>query len=270
MHNLYLYEHRAELDLFFSSAGDNDPVRKNIQSKSANSRLTNDMRAVADLNSSQTTETSYSPGHAALDATALLLFMSGAAFMLVDTLSAGITSGVIALLAIAVTAYLAADLVSGIVHFLADNFGNAETPIVGRMFVFPFREHHTDPLAITRHGFLETNGASCMVSLPPLFTTIAFTHATEHTALRIWVLAFLSAVFLTNQIHKWSHMVNPPRTVRFLQSCRLILSPRSHAIHHTAPHDSYYCITAGWLNFPLTRSGFFSCVERFLRKDRDR
>lgn len=46
----------------------------------------------------------------------------------------------LALLAIA--AYLAADLLSGIVRFLADNFGSPETPFIGPGFVLPFRQHH--------------------------------------------------------------------------------------------------------------------------------
>ena len=39
--------------------------------------------------------------------------------------------------AIAVVAYLAADLASGFVHFLADNFGSEETPILGPNFIGP-------------------------------------------------------------------------------------------------------------------------------------
>ncbi|GAB4424583.1 MAG: fatty acid desaturase CarF family protein [Turneriella sp.] len=228
------------------------------------------MPAIEKRKQPQTSGVAYSAWHAALDAAALLLFTAGVIYLLIDTLAARNIPGGIVLLVIALTAYLAADLVSGIVHFLADNFGNAETPLVGRMFVFPFREHHNDPLAITRHSFLETNGASCLVALPLLFATIAFTDGAEQAALRLWIFSFLLAVFFTNQIHKWAHMVNPPRAVRFLQSCRLILSPRSHAIHHTAPHDSYYCITAGWLNLPLARSGVFSHIARLLGKDHDR
>lgn len=52
--------------------------------------------------------------------------------------------------AVAALAYLAADLVSGFVHFLADNFGSEETPILGLNSIGPFRDHHTNPKGITQ------------------------------------------------------------------------------------------------------------------------
>ncbi|MGH9352273.1 MAG: fatty acid desaturase CarF family protein, partial [Terriglobia bacterium] len=60
--------------------------------------------------------------------------------------------------AAAVLGYVLADFVSGCVHWMADRLGTAATPLLGRTFIQPFREHHADPKAITRHGFIETNG----------------------------------------------------------------------------------------------------------------
>ena len=48
-----------------------------------------------------------------------------------------------------ILAYLAADFLSGFVHFLADNFGSYNTPILGPNFIQPFREHHVDPSYVT-------------------------------------------------------------------------------------------------------------------------
>jgi Lipid desaturase domain len=68
-----------------------------------------------------------------------------------EVLVGGVSFGYAWLLPLlAVLAYLAADLLSGFVHFLADNFGSAETPIIGPNFVGAFREHHVDPKGIPR------------------------------------------------------------------------------------------------------------------------
>ena len=57
---------------------------------------------------------------------------------------------------------LCADFATGTVHWFCDSFFAADTPVVGRVLVAPFREHHVDPLSITRHGLLELHGNSCI------------------------------------------------------------------------------------------------------------
>ena len=165
---------------------------------------------------------------------------------------------------LALLAWVSADFVSGLVHFLADNFGSPQTPVFGKVFIHAFREHHVDAKAITRHSFIETNGANCLVSLPPLFYIFATTTATDDYWLRTYAALFLLGIFLTNQIHKWSHMDAPPRFVSALQDIHLILPRAHHAVHHKAPHDKYYCITCGWLNWPLQKLQFFQFLKKLL------
>src|SRR6185369_7879676 len=54
-------------------------------------------------------------------------------------------------LAAAVGGFIAADFISGLVHWLFDTWGSPGTPVVGKTFIVPFRVHHTDPVDITRH-----------------------------------------------------------------------------------------------------------------------
>lgn len=150
--------------------------------------------------------------------------------------------------------WIAADLSSGLVHWAFDSFGNVNTPFLGSVFIRPFREHHVDPQAMTRHDFIETNGSSCLGCIPILIATSAMTLDSPRMILLQASLLFTAVgVLLTNQCHKWAHMEqgSAPLPVRWAQRCRLVLSPGRHLKHHTPPFDSHYCTASGWLNAPL-------------------
>ena len=166
--------------------------------------------------------------------------------------------------------YVLADLLSGMVHWLADRYGSPETPLLGNAFIQPFREHHFDPQAITRHDFVETNGNNSMATLLVLIPAYLFIPVRPGNAASIFLstlaLAACLSLYCTNQFHKWAHLNEPPRLARILQRCRLVLPKEHHQVHHTAPFDTYYCITTGWLNWPLQKLRFFEFLEWFLSK----
>jgi hypothetical protein len=172
------------------------------------------------------------------------------------------------ILAAALAAILASDFVSGIFHFLADNFGDETTPILGPNVIGPFREHHVLPRKMTEHGFVETNGNNCLICLPAQALVYGLLPAAA-SPLHLFAITFLAlffvGIFLTNQFHKWAHLERSPAWLTLLQNARLILNPTQHDVHHTAPFDRYYCITTGWLNPLLDWLGFFPRLERAIR-----
>jgi ubiquitin-conjugating enzyme E2 variant len=177
--------------------------------------------------------------------------------------------GWLELLATLLVAYVASDVISGVVHWAGDTIGNEQVPFLGPNFIRPFREHHTDQKDITRHDFIETNGNNCIVVLGPLVVAFLLSPRVGFGFFAATFVAFLGLfVVATNQFHKWAHDDNAPWVARPLQRWGLILSPRHHEIHHAAPHDKHYCITVGWMNPVLGRVRFFRTLEWLIARVR--
>ena len=212
----------------------------------------------------------YSRIHRAIDTLGIFLFF-GLELTLVLHVRTFVRTHGGAALGVMALGYLAADFVSGLVHWIGDTWGDITTPIVGPYFIRPFREHHVDQFAITRHDFVETNGANCLVTifiLLPMFLATRSVQTAWADAFLLFALALSFGVFLTNQFHKWAHLPQQKaaRLIRWLQSSWVILPPKHHAIHHKAPFAKYYCITVGWLNPILTRLKFYRAAEYCITK----
>jgi ubiquitin-conjugating enzyme E2 variant len=177
--------------------------------------------------------------------------------------------GLAIVLIAAIAAVLFTDLASGVVHWWCDTFFDERTPVIGPAVIFPFREHHRDPLAITRRGFFQVNHSNCLVMLPLLAAAWWWAWPSSDAPVAIFGAAFLlvlaPAVSMTNQIHQWAHAPAVPRAVRWAQGRHLLLDPRRHEHHHTPEAAAAYCITTGWLNPLVDRLGILPAIERALR-----
>ena len=130
-----------------------------------------------------------------------------------------------------------------------------------------------DPTAITRHDIIETNGDNCLLIIVPISCQIYRYFVRPPSVLQnsyywdIYLLALAIFVMLTNQIHKWSHTYfGLPRWVTILQDLHIILPKKHHRVHHVAPHETYFCITTGWLNYPLECIRFWTTLEWIIEK----
>jgi hypothetical protein len=165
--------------------------------------------------------------------------------------------------------YFVTDFISGFVHWAGDTLGSETMPILGAHFVKPFRFHHVDQKDITRHDFIETNGNNCILSVLLMLHVAILMPRAPGFFFYYGALMFSIALFTlgTNQFHKWAHS-DPAELsplVRGLQRTGLILSPDHHRTHHTAPYETYYCITHGMLNPLLARAKFFRHAERVVK-----
>jgi ubiquitin-conjugating enzyme E2 variant len=197
----------------------------------------------------------------------VVFFFALCALLAVRVVQAAAAQTFVAIAVSAVVGFVAADLVSGVVHWLFDTWFSKTTPVLGPTFVTPFRVHHEDPLDITRHGFVATNGHNCLASVPVLALALLLPSGPEAplaSALLTFVLSLCLGVFGTNQFHKWSHQENVSPVIAWLQARGLILNRAHHDVHHTVPYARHYCITTGWLNRPLEAIGFFRGLERLI------
>jgi len=167
-------------------------------------------------------------------------------------------SGILLLVLGSALGWFLSDASSGLLHFWADNYGRESWPFVGSAFIRPFREHHRDPLAILKHGFLETNGNNALIALVA-FSWVPFVSSEGSRAVTLLGVTCLSWglwTVVTNQIHAWAHASEVSAVVRVFQRLGVFLSPEQHDQHHEPPYRSHYCITSGVLDrlFRLRRS----------------
>lgn len=167
-------------------------------------------------------------------------------------------------LAALVAAVLSADFLSGLLHWFCDTFFEEDSPLIGPFVIHGFREHHRDPKAIVRHGFLEANGSNFFVVLPALAGGAM--NGGGAVFADSFVVFLSIAVMATNQLHKWAHADRVPPSVAWLQRNRLVLRPDEHARHHAPPYAGTYCVTTGWLNHVLDPLAFFTRLERLARR----
>jgi ubiquitin-conjugating enzyme E2 variant len=158
---------------------------------------------------------------------------------------------------------VAADFVSGLVHWTADTWGRESLPFFGARFLRPFRIHHVNPDDILERDFIDCNGDVALLACPVLLGAVLTPLSEElGCAASVFFAAFGAVSLPTNQVHQWAHQVEPPRPIAWLQRCGLILSRAVHAGHHEAPHTTRYCIATGWCNPLLEAIGFFPTLER--------
>lgn len=167
--------------------------------------------------------------------------------------------------------FLAADLVTGVVHWLEDVFADESMPFIGRHVARTNIVHHHFPRHFTRLTWWQSSWLLCGLAAGFLLAAWSGGFLTWQA----WLFALLCAN--ANEIHKWAHRTraeNGP-AIAFLQNIRLLQTPRHHARHHTNPKDCHYCTISNLLNPLLDRINFWTGLERLvtattgLRRRRD-
>jgi len=175
-----------------------------------------------------------------------LLFASCGAALTRALSEVAVPPGVAILGAALVASWLAADAMSGLVHYFADNHGSPDWPVLGDALIRPFREHHEHPERLLEHGVLERSGGPALLGCSVLGLALLVPGpALAQVGMLGFSLGLGGFTALTNEVHALAHRPIVPRWVRFLQRRGILLSPELHSLHHEGSHDTHYCITSG-------------------------
>ncbi|MDA9774439.1 fatty acid desaturase family protein, partial [Saprospiraceae bacterium] len=155
---------------------------------------------------------------------------------------------------------LLADLITGFVHFLLDQYGSPDSRFFKNAIKINL-SHHDNPRLMLERTYWELTKDSWKIAFTvmPISILLFGFH---------WELAFLLVVGAnTNIIHRWSHSkkTEKPRFVTFLQQIRVFQGKHQHSQHHKRPFDTYFCIITNFWNPILERIYFWEGVIRFFK-----
>ncbi len=161
------------------------------------------------------------------------------------------------------SAVVAADLLTGIVHWLEDTYGNPNTKFlgIGKHIVIPNLVHHIKPRELTNGNWFSRIWTSMVFLLILLLVLVSLGMANSFI-----YLTFAIAMW-GNEIHCWSHRTPKEngKIITFLQRCYIIQSPKQHAKHHFSPYASNFCAITPYVNPILEVIHFWRILEWILR-----
>ncbi len=156
----------------------------------------------------------------------------------------------------------AADLTCGMVHWLEDNYGQEDWPVVGASVIAPNRLHHDRPRAFVQNNWYQSAHlqvkASVVIALAALWGGWFG-----------WELAlFLVLAANGNEVHKCAHRTRTEngRLITWLQDCGIIQGRSQHARHHRGLRNTHYCTITNWVNPIVDRTGLWRLMEWGIHK----
>jgi len=165
-------------------------------------------------------------------------------------------------LAVMATSFVFSDFATGVYHWAVDNYGNRETPVFGS-HIAAFQGHHTSPWTIAQRGMFNNISKATVPTMPQMALLALLPLPLDF---KVFYSTFLFSIVMSQEFHKWSHMVDPPAVAKFLQAGGVLISRSEHGLHHSSPFEEKYCIVSGICNPLLDRVGFFRWLEVFFYK----
>ena len=168
-----------------------------------------------------------------------------------------------------VAAVVAADFVSGVVHWAEDTYARFEPARKLRLInaiALDNDLHHRRPRDFLARSWWQSSWDLTLLGFAIVIA--AWAMGALSCALLVFVLLSVNA----NQMHKWTHR-NPRENawwVTRLQRLHLLQTPRHHGRHHAGEKNSHYCVVTNFLNPLLEEISFWRRLERLVARCRGR
>lgn len=158
-------------------------------------------------------------------------------------------------------------LATGVYHWLVDNYGDADTPVLGPQ-IAAFQGHHRHPPP-SRGGAVQqpARPGARRRARPPARRRLPSPRARRVRArLRRRVRGVRGAEPAVPRVGARQPATAAPG-VGAMQRAGVLVSRAQHGAHHRAPYDNNYCIVSGMWNATLDRHRVFEAMEMvvFLR-----
>lgn len=160
----------------------------------------------------------------------------------------------------AVGVILAADLVSGLIHWMEDAYIRETTPLVGHWIGRTNTLHHHLPRRMTQNSWWQSNWDLLLAMALLVIGAATLGKLTWH----VWLFAIVAAN--ANEVHKWSHRTRREngKVISWLQDMHVLQTPHHHAVHHTNPKQVHYCPITNVMNPVLDALRFWTGLEWLL------
>lgn len=157
-------------------------------------------------------------------------------------------------------AYILADFLVGVLHWIKDTYFSPHTPIIGNIFIWPSRLHHIKPRHIVEQSDIELFKSSALWTLTwmgPLFLYIGIS---------VFTASLFFTISINDIVHKYAHLIDSerPAFITFLQKIQIFQSHNQHHLHHINPFEINYCPITPFTNMYLEKINFWRNLENLI------
>lgn len=158
--------------------------------------------------------------------------------------------------------WMAADFITGVIHWWEDTYGNPNWPILGKFVVMPNLIHHKNPIKLLEGSYWNRiNTSFIAATIIGVILWFLGCHAWQ----MIVCLIFCAQ---GNEIHAMSHRPDKRngKVIGFLQKWGLFQNRKTHRWHHQAPYETNFCIMSEFVNPILNKIDFWVKLEKIILK----